>query len=51
MLVSPIQPLKAEFPIDVTEYGIVKLVSLLQLINAASPIEITELPIVKYFRL
>ena len=44
--VKPLQPLKAEFPIEVTELGIVTEVKPLQPLKAELPIEVTELGMV-----
>ena len=46
MEVSPLHPEKAEFPMDVTELGIVIEVSPLHPEKAASPMNVTELGIV-----
>ena len=44
-IVSPLQPLKALSPIEVTEIGIVTDDKLLQPLKASTPIEVTELGI------
>lgn len=51
MLVNPLQPSKADLPIEVTELGMVILDRLLQSSNADSPIEVTELGILMLVRL
>ncbi len=44
-VVKPVQPLKAPWPIKVTEFGIVIEVSPVQVLKAQSPIVVTELGI------
>ena len=49
--VKPLQPLKADPPILVTEFGIVTDVKPLQSRKAYSPILVTEFPMVTDFKL
>ena len=48
--VRPVQPLKAELPIYVTELGMVTVVKPLQPSKAEPPISVTELPMLTEVR-
>jgi hypothetical protein len=50
-VVTPLQFIKADLPIDFTEFGISKVVTPLQFIKADLPIDFTEFGISKVVKL